>query len=66
MIQQRNSTNQLPWLTHVVQLKVNEIVKHLSVEAHDDVAAMAFNEDNIQPALSEYSVLFGKTLHKVS
>lgn len=58
--------NQLPCLAHVVQLIVNEIVKHLSIEARDDVAAVSFNEDNIQPALSEYSVSFRKTLHKVS
>lgn len=65
-IQWSAKQNQLPCLAHVVQLIVNEIVKHLSIEARDDVAAVLSNEDDIQPALSEYRVSFGKTLHKVS
>lgn len=53
-IQWSAKQNQLLCIAHVIQLIVNEIVKHLSIEARDDEAAVLFNEDNIQPALSEY------------
>lgn len=65
-IQWSAKQNQLPCLAHVVQLIVNEIIKHLSIGARDDVAAVSFSDDDIRPALSEYSVSFGKTLHKVN
>lgn len=65
-IQWSAKQNQLPCLAHVIQLIVNKVIKHLNIEARDDVPAVSFNDDNIQPALSEYTVSFGKTLHKVS